>query len=101
MIYLYNGAFVFESRTDIKKGITLLYYHFARFGLEMHIGTGKKHQTMNAYFPHPQVSLTHGQYGSLLSPPPTCTYRINKVIKRDAHTRTKNMPNARKQQLSS
>ena len=33
MLYVDNGAFVFESRTDIKKGITLLSDHFARFGL--------------------------------------------------------------------
>ena len=41
MLYVDDGAFIFESRTDIKKVITLLSYHFARFGLEMHIGTEK------------------------------------------------------------
>ena len=38
MLYIDDGAFVFESRTDIEKGITLLSDHFDRFGLEMHIG---------------------------------------------------------------
>ena len=33
MLYVDDGTFVFESRTDIEKGITLLSYHFARFGL--------------------------------------------------------------------
>ena len=42
MIYVDDGIFVFESRTDIEKGITLLSDHFACFGLEMHIGTGGK-----------------------------------------------------------
>ena len=42
MLYVDDGAFVFESRTDIGKGITLLSDHFAWFGLEMHIGTLKK-----------------------------------------------------------
>ena len=28
MIYVDDGAFVFESRTDIEKGITLLSDHF-------------------------------------------------------------------------
>ena len=29
MLYVYNSPFVFESRTDIEKGITLISYHFA------------------------------------------------------------------------
>ena len=41
MIYVDDGAFVFESRTNIKKGITLLSDHFARFGIKMYIGTEK------------------------------------------------------------
>ena len=41
MIYVDDGTFVFESRTDIEKGITLLSDHYSWFGLEMHIGTEK------------------------------------------------------------
>ena len=41
MLYVDDGSFVFEYRTDIKKVITLFSDHFARFGLEMHIGTEK------------------------------------------------------------
>ena len=59
MLYVENGAFVFESRTDNEKCITLLSDHFAWFGLEMHIGTGKKYQRLNAYSSRPQVSLKH------------------------------------------
>ena len=39
MLYIDDSAFVFESRTNIKRGITLLSDHFARFGLKMHMGT--------------------------------------------------------------
>ena len=56
MLYVDNGAFVFEFRTDIKKGITLLSDNFSRFGLEMYIGTGGKLR-LNAYFSRPQISL--------------------------------------------
>ena len=41
MLYIDDGEFVFESRTNIEKMITLLFYHFARFVLRMHIGTEK------------------------------------------------------------
>ena len=100
IIYVDDGAFVFELRNDIEKGITLLYDHFARFGLEMHIDTRKKPSKTECIFPRPQVSLTHEHYQSLLSPPPPCPYRGNRARKRDAHVRTRNMPSAVKQQLS-
>ena len=41
LLYVDNGAFVFESRTNIEKGITLLSGHFSWFDLEMHIITEK------------------------------------------------------------
>ena len=100
MLYIDDGTFFFESRTDIEKGSTLLSDHFARFGLEIHIGTGKNPQTLNVYFSRPQVFLIHEHYFSLLSPPPPCPYRRNKVIKRDAHVRTKNISSAVKQKSS-
>ena len=39
-----------KSIIDIEKGITLLSDHFARFGLEMHIGTGKKTSNTECVF---------------------------------------------------
>ena len=39
MLYVDYGTPVFESRNEIEKGITLLYDHFSRFGLEIHIST--------------------------------------------------------------
>ena len=67
MLYVDDGAFVFESRTDIEKVITLPSEHFSRIRFEMHISTGKNNQILNAYFPRPQVYLIHGHYRSLLS----------------------------------
>ena len=53
MIYVDDGAFVFESRTDIEKGITLISDHFARFGLKMHISTLKTSKTECVFSPPP------------------------------------------------
>ena len=54
MMYVENGAFVFESRIDIEKGITLLSNHFAWFRLEMYIVTRKKpSKTECVIFPTP------------------------------------------------
>ena len=100
MLYVDDGAFVFESSTDIKKGITLLSNHFSRFGLEMHIGTEKNTSKIECVFSPPQVSLIHKHYLSLLSPPPPCPYRRNKVRKRDAHVRTNNISSAQKNKSS-
>ena len=59
MLYVDDGAFVFESSNDTEKGTTLLTDHFARFGLEMHIGTEEKSSKTECVFPRPQVSLIH------------------------------------------
>jgi hypothetical protein len=37
-LYVNDGAFPFGSREDLKRGMKLIFYHFGRFGLEMHIG---------------------------------------------------------------
>ena len=42
ILYVDNGTFFFESRTDTEKGTTLLTDHFSCFGFEMHIGTDEK-----------------------------------------------------------
>ena len=41
----------------MKKGLALLYRHFARLGLEMHIGRGKMASKMECIFSHPSASL--------------------------------------------
>ena len=49
VLYLDNGAFTFEDRDQLTRGLKLIYQHFTRFGLEMHTGKGKK-------LPKPNVS---------------------------------------------
>ena len=39
-LYVDDGAFIFNSRADMTRGLALLYRHFGRLGLEMHIGRG-------------------------------------------------------------
>ena len=59
MLYVDDGSFVFESRTDIEKYFTLLSDYFAQFGLKMHIGTEKITSDTECMFSLPQVYLTH------------------------------------------
>ena len=42
VLYVDNGAFIFEDRDQLTRGINLIYQHFTRFGLKMHVGKGKK-----------------------------------------------------------
>ena len=37
-LYVDDGAFPFGLRDDLKSGMNLIFHHFGRFGLEMHIG---------------------------------------------------------------
>ena len=54
MLYVDNGAFVFGSRRDLEKGLLLIFSHFFRFGLEMHIGhVPKPYKTECVLFPPP------------------------------------------------
>jgi len=57
-LYVDDGAFPFDSRESLKKGMNLVFDHFARFGLEMHIGRdGKASKTEWGFFPPPQYEL--------------------------------------------
>ena len=54
MLYVDDRAFVFESRHQLEIGIPLLLRHFAKFGLEMHIGKeNKPSKTECVFFPTP------------------------------------------------
>jgi hypothetical protein len=58
-LYVDDGAFPFDTREDMIKGMSLIYHHFARFGLEMHIGrNGKESKTECVFFPPPQFITT-------------------------------------------
>ena len=65
ILYVEDGAFVFESSTDIERLITLLSDQFDQFGLEIHIGTIKKTSNTGCiFFPAPGLFNAH-------TPPPT------------------------------
>jgi hypothetical protein len=54
-LYVDDGAFPFGTREDMQRGMELIYHHFARFGLEMHIGRGtSESKTECIFFPPPQ-----------------------------------------------
>ncbi len=54
-LYVDAGAFPFGTREDLQQGMELIYHHFARFGLEMHIGHGTlESKTKCVFFPPPQ-----------------------------------------------
>eukprot|EP00978_Attheya_sp_CCMP212_P004158 scaffold9027_cov61-Attheya_sp.AAC.6 len=51
-LYVDDGAMLFDSRNDLIAGTNLIMEHFARFGLEMHVGRGTKaSKTECLYFP--------------------------------------------------
>ena len=59
ILYIDNGAFTFEDRDQLTRGLNLIYQHFTRFGLEMHVGKGEKaSKTECVFFPHQDFSET-------------------------------------------
>ena len=42
ILYLDDGAFIFESRKDLVNEVNLIHSLFKRFGMEMHIGRDEK-----------------------------------------------------------
>jgi hypothetical protein len=54
-LYVDDGAFPFDTRKSLLQGMNLVHKHFARFGLEMHIGrNGGKSKMECVFFPPPQ-----------------------------------------------
>ena len=52
VLYVDDGAFTFEDQDQLTRGLNLIYQHFARFGLEMHIGkVNKASKTECVFFP--------------------------------------------------
>ncbi len=59
-IYVDDGAFPFDTRESLSRGMTLVYRNFTHFGLEMHIGrNGGKSKTECVFFPPPQFFQQH------------------------------------------
>ncbi len=55
LVYVEDGAFPFPTCAALIKGLTLVHSHFARFGLEVHIGrNGNPSKTECVFFPPPQ-----------------------------------------------
>ena len=62
-LYVDDGAFIFSSRDNLIRGISLIHHHFARLGLEMHIGRGTTpSKTECVFFPPPRF------FSSMLPP---------------------------------
>ena len=38
VLYVDDGAFTFEDRDQLTRGLNLIYQHFTRFGLEIYVG---------------------------------------------------------------
>ena len=54
ILYLDDGAFIFESRKDLIKGVNLINSLFKKFGMEMHIGRDEQaSKTECIMFPPP------------------------------------------------
>ena len=54
LLYVDDGAFTFEDQDQLTRGLNLIYQHFAKFGLEMHIVKRKKaSKTECVFFPPP------------------------------------------------
>jgi hypothetical protein len=55
LLYVDDGAFPFQTRAALIKGLTLVHSHLACFGLEVHIGrNGDPSKTECVFFPPPQ-----------------------------------------------
>jgi hypothetical protein len=53
-LYVDDGAFIFASRPNMTRGLTLVHCHFSHFGLQMHIGRGDiPSKTEYVFFPPP------------------------------------------------
>ena len=57
VLYVNDGDFPFEDRDQLAKGVQLIYDHFKRFGLEMHIGKGVKPSKTECVFFFPLPGL--------------------------------------------
>ncbi len=58
-LYVDDGAFIFASRVNMMQGLTLVYQHFGRLGLEMNIGRGETPSITECVFFPPLAFLTH------------------------------------------
>jgi hypothetical protein len=58
-LYVDDGAFPFGTREDLQRGMELVYRHFARFGMKMHIGRGSLELKTECVFSPPPQFFQH------------------------------------------
>jgi hypothetical protein len=49
MLFIDDGAFIFNSRDDLSRGLEIIVEQFANFGLEVHIGQVKQQVKLEVY----------------------------------------------------
>ena len=93
MLYIDDRAFAFETRKEMEVGSNLVFNHFRRFGLQMHVGSkSKPSKTECVFFPAP------GHFKILTLPStaiPTDSYLSNLAI-----TKHKNENKETKQKIN-
>ena len=55
LLFKDDGAFVFQSRKDMEDAAQTIHDHFAKFGLQMHIGSSTKRSKREAIYFHPTL----------------------------------------------
>ena len=82
MFYVDDGAFAFPFRKEIKLGSAVIFQQFAKFGLEMHVGSATKSSKTEAIlFPAP------GLFKLLPLPPseaPSSSLKLASKLKRES-----------------
>ena len=64
VLHVDDGAFMFEDQDQLTGGLNLIYQHFTRFVLKMHVGKGKKDSKTECVF-----FLPPGIFGQKLNLP--------------------------------
>ena len=85
MLYVDDGAFAFLTRRELEIGANLVYHHFARFGLQMHIGSDSKlSKTECVFFPAPGHFKLPALPSNALPPDPSSSLPIVPKLKQDS-----------------
>jgi len=69
-LYVDDDEFQFGLREDLKRGMELIFHHFGRFDLEMHIGRGASPSKIKCIFFPPPSACTMPEYRCYTDP--TC-----------------------------
>ena len=57
LLFVNDGAFLFQNRADIEEESQIIHTHFAHFSLQMHVGTKDSKSKMEAMFFPPSLYL--------------------------------------------